>query len=167
MSKKWLIDAYNLMHKIPPISRLLRRDSFKAREYLVDAISTLCISKNKTAHLIFDGPPGPRSEKRTKVSTAYSHNQKADDLIIRLISKKDAAKKWIVVTDDNEILQKARYFQVEYLSATEFKKNLHFPSVTSSSLKKKPLQKRPDVIVSDKEVDQMLLYYKLKKKDGK
>ncbi len=31
----------------------------------------------------------------------------------------------------------------------------------------KPLQKKPDVIVSDKEVDEMLLFYKLKKQNDK
>lgn len=167
MSENWLIDAYNLMHKIPKLSRILQRNPYQAQEYLVDTISALCVTVNKSAHLVFDGAPGPLPIKRARVSTAYSRNKKADDLIIRQISKKDAARKWIVVTDDNEILQKARFYQVGYLSASEFAKSLHFPSGKSSELMEKPLQKKPDVIVSDKEVDQMLLYYKLKKKDGK
>ncbi len=168
MSKKWLIDAYNLMHKIPVIARSLPGNPFEARRYLVDALSVFCLNENRTAHLVFDGAAGSENIKRKALSVSYSHNKKADDLIISLLSKKDASKKWIVVTDDNEILQKARFYHVESQSSSDFGKRLHLsPATTKSPTKNKPLQKKPDVIVSDNEVDEMLLFYKLKKQNDK
>lgn len=167
MPKKWLIDAYNLMHKIPPISRLLENNPGEARRYLMDALSVFCQNNSRTAHVVFDGAAGSENIKRKNLSIAYSHNKKADDLIISLLSKKNAQKKWIVITDDNEILQKARIYGVENQSSSGFAKRLNLQQKQPSKSRPKPLQKNSDVIVSDKEVDEMLLFYKLKNRDDK
>lgn len=168
MSKKWLIDAYNLMHKIPRISRKLQTNVDEARFLMAEKISRLCVEQKKSAALIFDGAPGNTQIKVKRVSIFYSFSKKADDLIIARLNKKEASKHWILVTDDQELIQHAHRNGVKILKASAFIKTTKRKSIKKSDNKgTQNYSVHSDVIVSQKEVDEMLLFYKLKREHDK
>jgi predicted RNA-binding protein with PIN domain len=116
----YIIDGYNLMHKIPGLINL---ELHQAREELLDLIKVynLC-GKNKVT-VVFDG----RSDvvaphHKTKFIVLFSEGESADSLIIRLASKMDNPKNVRVVTDDKSIARKIRQSDARHLSIANFLK---------------------------------------------
>jgi len=166
MQKKWLIDGNNLMHKIPGISSKISKNSDEARFLLVEMIHRFCSKEGRNARIIFDGPKGSTPISFKHISIGYSRDKKADDIIIKQLNKKDARQRWIVVTDDREIVSQAKIKGVNTLSINVFKKNLSgFQKGSAKSNKQQPIEKGSNIIVSDAEVNEMLLFYKLKESD--
>lgn len=166
MQKQWLIDGNNLMHKFTDISAKLSHHPDEARFLLAEKINRLCNDKGKKARIVFDGSKStiPISFKNIKIS--YSHGKKADDIIIKRIKGKDASKRWIVVTDDREIISKARLHGVKTLSLSAFINEFRGKSGKGAKNQlNKPIEKGSNIIVSDAEVNEMLLFYKLKDSD--
>ncbi|HKJ45324.1 MAG TPA: NYN domain-containing protein [Balneolales bacterium] len=167
MKKQWLIDGNNLMHQLPDLSGKNLNSSDENRFQVANKVNHACRIKNTQAKIIYDGPKGSIPINFKKISVVYSNDRKADELIFRHIEKKDANLRWIVVTDDREIISRAKKFGVNVLSIKAFRNFL-----TSNSGKStlhgnvnKPLEKRSNFIVSDKEVDNMLLLYKFRESD--
>jgi rRNA-processing protein FCF1 len=167
MKKQWLIDGNNLMHQLPDLSDKSRSSSDENRFLVAEKVNQACRIKNTRAKIIYDGPKASIQINFKKISVVYSNDRKADELIFRHIEKKDARLRWIVVTDDREIISRAKKFGVDKLSIKIFRNFLINNSGKSelNSNKNKPIEKRSDFIVSDKEVDDMLLLYKFRESD--
>jgi rRNA-processing protein FCF1 len=167
MKKQWLIDGNNLMHQLPELSGKSLNNSDENRFLVAEKVNQACRMQNIRAKIIYDGPKGSIQINFKNISVVYSKDRKADELIFRHIEKKDANLRWIVVTDDREIISRAKKFGVDILSIKVFRNLMIKKSGNSklSSNRNKPLEKRSNFIVSDKEVDDMLLLYKFRESD--
>jgi predicted RNA-binding protein with PIN domain len=122
MSLYYLIDGYNLMHKIPELEGL---SLHQARENLLEIIkvNNLC-GKNKVT-VVFDGrhdvvaPP-----HQTNFIVLFSEGESADNLIVRLVSKMNNPKSIRVVTDDKAIATCIRNLDAKHISTAGFLKRI-------------------------------------------
>jgi predicted RNA-binding protein with PIN domain len=120
MGLYYIIDGYNLMHKIP---RLINLELHQAREELLELIkvNNLC-GKNKVT-VVFDGRSDVVSpHHKTEHIVLFSEGESADSLIVRLASKMDNPKNIRVVTDDKSIIIKIRQLDARHLSIADFVK---------------------------------------------
>lgn len=163
MGTHWLIDGNNLLHQVQSLKASAPRHAIAPLAQLAELVDDFCRRQNRRAHLLFDGPVRKLPGSYTRISVSFSKNRSADEQIIRRIRKKGAAKRWVVVTDDREILDAARKSGVKTEAASAFRQRM-MPRTgrkKSSNSPGKP-EKRPDFKVSDREVDHMLLLYKLR-----
>ncbi|MDP8261657.1 MAG: NYN domain-containing protein [Candidatus Kappaea frigidicola] len=122
MSLFYVIDGYNLMHKVLELEGLSLQ---QARENLLELIkvNNLC-GKNKVT-VVFDGrldvvaPP-----HQTNFIVLFSEGESADSLIIRLVSKMDNPKSIKVVTDDKAIITRVRNLNAKHVSTAGFLKKM-------------------------------------------
>lgn len=163
MAKRWLIDGNNLLHQVRSLKASAPSHAIAPLAQLAELIDDFCRRQNGRAHLLFDGPARKLPGSYARISVSFSKHQSADEQIIRRIRKAGAAKRWVVVTDDREILDAARKSGVKTETASGFRQRLIPPSgqKTGPKYSGKP-EKRHDFKVSDQEVDHMLLLYKLR-----
>jgi len=122
MSLYYVIDGYNLMHKIAELEGLSLQ---QARENLLEIVkvNNLC-GKNKVT-VVFDGredvvaPP-----HQTNFIVLFSEGETADSLIIRLVSKMNNPKSIRVVTDDKAIIRSIRNLNAKNVSIAGFLKKM-------------------------------------------
>ena len=98
-----LIDGNNLMHTLPAGSR----SRAGVRKLTLDRIR----HERVRVYLVFDGPaPDNRStgEELGQLSIVFSGQRSADDVIMKRIPRGGSAADWTVITNDRELLQRAR-----------------------------------------------------------
>lgn len=165
MTPKWLIDAYNLMHLIPSIADHLDHNPGESYGLLAGLVEEYCRKKGSRARLIIDGYPQAVNGHFPHVSLSYSKSKTADEYIYKQIQKDNAARQWIVVSNDREILDEARKMGIQTVRSSQFKQQITAQKrKASSGNRSRPVEKQPDVKVSDKEVERMLKFYKLRDK---
>ncbi len=120
----YVIDGYNLAHKIPEVARFLKKkDFYSAIDRLVHIVqSRLNVRRNRVI-IVFDGKKGV---------FAYPHNtyaveirfsrkpQEADDVIRELLRHQSDTSNWIVISSDNEILKTARDLGAHFIRSESF-----------------------------------------------
>ncbi|MDF3821237.1 NYN domain-containing protein [Leptospira sp. 96542] len=125
-NERILIDGMNLMYKFPDLAfclgeyRLLdARTGLLA--YLADHFKD---SKNTSVLVFFDGKKDQTSDCYSEdiggLSIHYSHDKKADELIIGYLSFTPMPSQCLVVTSDKEILNFARRLRVRRKTSEEF-----------------------------------------------
>ena len=165
MSPNWLIDAYNLMHLIPSIADHLDHNRGECYGLLAGLVEDYCKKNGTRARLVIDGYPQAVNGHFPHVSLSYSKSKTADEYIYKQIQKGNAARQWIVVSNDREILDEARKQGIQTVQSSQFKQQITAKKrKTSSNGHIKPIEKQADVKVSDKEVKRMLKFYKLRDK---
>lgn len=114
---QFIIDGYNLVHKIPkikdssvPCSELL---SFLHKNKLTGSL------KNQVL-VVFDGGKPPYQINNFHYKILFSYEKSADDLIIDKIKQLKNKKQIIVVTDDRELRYRAKSLQAQTSSVHEF-----------------------------------------------
>lgn len=120
MQKKWLIDAHNVMHKIPDLSRQLKLNAFVAISAFCDQIEIKCAKEGMRACLVFDGVPQLLSHKKPSLEVLFSRERTADEVIFSMLKKTGASRQWILVSDDREIRQRAFYYSVDIVRTHDF-----------------------------------------------
>lgn len=120
MSKSWLIDAHNLLHQFPSLLRAYERDRREGVEQLALLVEQHCERHGYKAELIFDGHPVHTTLHSQWCSIAFSRDQTADERIRKLLFRTNARRRWIVVSDDNEILGTAENLGVPARKASSF-----------------------------------------------
>ncbi len=121
----YILDAYNLIHKIRRFDKALDRNLQTAREALITFCSQWAEKRGDVSEiiLVFDG----RSEFRDlnhpaapKVRLVFSETgEDADERIITVLEDLGNKRK-CVVSDDNFVRNQARSHQTPSLSAAEF-----------------------------------------------
>jgi predicted RNA-binding protein with PIN domain len=121
MALHYILDGYNIVHKIPSFRRSSAQES---RDRLIRYLQTRRPQgsiKNKVT-VVFDGttdvidyPQGSSS-----VNVVFSHSVTADDHIVRLVERSSNPKIVIVVSDDRELQQRARLLDARILSVADF-----------------------------------------------
>jgi len=98
-----LVDGNNLLHRLPSG----RRSRSEVRRLSLD----LARREGVRITVVFDGPPpsgSPGRESLGNVSIVYSDAVSADDAIIRRVPPPPRAADWVVVSDDRELVRRAR-----------------------------------------------------------
>lgn len=117
----YLIDAFNLIHKIEPIL-----DSATPHSNLVRYImaNRLTGSRANKVVVVFDGhePKGQLIECPFEI--AFSKNRTADDVIKEKVSAAKNKRQIIVVSDDNSVCNHARGEGAKVLGTLEFLKHV-------------------------------------------
>ncbi len=114
----YLIDAFNLFHKIPALKSATLPHS-ELIQYIIRGKFTG--SPNNKVTIVFDGYEGDHvSGGGYKI--LYSGGRKADDIIKEIIARSSKNRQLVVVSDDNEIISSARLEGVSIQSTKEFLK---------------------------------------------
>jgi predicted RNA-binding protein with PIN domain len=121
-----IIDAYNVIYRVPSLRAHLRENVDKAREVLVRYCLEWKMRRNDVSlfQIVFDGSPSGSSSstfRARNVQVLYpALGETADDRIIALLRGADEGTEYVVVSDDNEIRDVARAQRAEVLAVREF-----------------------------------------------
>ncbi|TVQ11696.1 MAG: hypothetical protein EA364_09960 [Balneolaceae bacterium] len=161
MRKRRLIDAHNVMHKIGAVASRLPENHSDAYSHFVAIVSQICLHDGIGATLVFDGPKVALNRSGGNITIQFSHPHSADEHIRSAIRQKGARGKWIVITDDQEILDDCRYAGVAAQRASEFIRLLTVDQGKSrtENLSQDPGE-NPEAKVNPAEVDEMLRLFK-------
>jgi hypothetical protein len=115
----YIIDAFNLAHKIPSI-----RDSSTPHRDLVHYIKSnkLTGSRNNQVTLVFDGYPDLNNPPAREYKIFYSQDRSADSLIIKLASNSKNKSETVIVSDDRELRDFAKKSGARSCRIAEFLK---------------------------------------------
>ncbi len=150
----YLIDGHNLIPKIPGLNLRQMDDEMD----LIGILQSFCSAKQKDAIVFFDGAPpgydGTRSYGRVKA--VFVRQGKTADSAIReyLHQLGKAAKNWIVITSDRQILSEARIMGAGMLSSSAFSQQL----VTASSARPASKKGNEPMLSEDELKDWMTLF---------
>ena len=124
----YILDAYNIIHKMRRLETALDTDLRTAREALTNLCADLAQARGDITSMIivFDG----RSEWRDlpkksteKIRLVFSEtNEDADDRIAALLKKSPEKPERCVVSDDNSVRNHARAYRARVMSVAEFEK---------------------------------------------
>lgn len=119
-TRRWLIDAFNLMHQLPGYKKKLDSNHVGAMQEFCQVMAEACRRNKRQAQLVFDGIDQHLTGSYARVQYQYGNGRTADELIIEMMQQPDAHRRWIVVTDDREIRAKAFYHKVEIFRCGDF-----------------------------------------------
>lgn len=118
--RRWLIDAFNLMHQLPDIKPKLDGQHIAAMQEFCQLMAGACERHKRQARIIFDGIDQHLTGSYARVQYSYGNGRTADELIIEMMQHPQASKRWLVITDDREIRAKAFYHHVEIMRCGDF-----------------------------------------------
>lgn len=135
----YILDAYNVIHKIKALEAALSRDLRAAREALIAFCQALLQRRGDISKmvLVFDGKtefndlshPAP-----PKIQLIFSNTgEPADERIVEVLEKLGKNARKCVVSDDNFVRNQARAYQAPVMSVAEFEK-LGRPPGTNAAL---------------------------------
>ena len=158
----YILDAYNVIHKIPRLEALLEKDLRSARDGLMELCGRIALSRGDIEKmvLVFDGKtefrdllqPSPQ-----KIELVFSDTgEEADERIGTVL--KDLAEKVrkCVVSDDNFVRNQARAHKAGSLSVREFEKLLQ----SRDAKKRDPGASSRAFSISPEAADQITQAYK-------
>lgn len=121
-----LVDGMNLIYKFPELAFFLGEYRLQeARAGLLQKLNQFYQNqKNKEILVFFDGKKDMisdcYSEEMNGLSIHYSHEKKADELIIGYLSQYPVPAQCLVITSDKEIINFARRIRAKRITSEEF-----------------------------------------------
>ncbi len=122
----FVLDAYNAIHKIPTLERLLDKSLQAARDGLVTRSSRLISGRGGITKiiLVFDGKSDFRdlpNAAPSKIQIVFSETgETADERIGEILEGLSGNKNIQVVSDDNSVRNHARAYAVQTISVAQF-----------------------------------------------
>ena len=155
----YILDAYNVIHKIRGLDRALDKDLRAAREALVALCAGYASGRGDVSKiiLVFDGKTefhGLPNPAPSKIKIIFSDTgEDADERIILVLEELSKQPRKCVVSDDNFVRNQARAHQTPVMSVAEFEtkvRGLKKPKAggTSSSEKSRLPQNLADQITA-------------------
>lgn len=127
MKKKiMIVDGYNVIHRIPELSKRLSNSLESAREGLISYCKKWRMTRRDISEccVVFDGDSsvlGARSQVARGVRVVCTKTKEsADDRILNLIEQGHGAGEYVVVSDDNKVCQGSRRLDAKVISVSEF-----------------------------------------------
>ncbi len=125
MNPEYIIDAYNLIHKIPKFKNAMTHSLEHSRNLLISFIKAYQSTKKIKITLVFDGDNigyvDKTSQSTSRLKIIYSNSpEKADPLIKRLISKAENKKSLTLVSADNDLIDFCKKLGAKVLSPDLF-----------------------------------------------
>ena len=133
----YILDAYNVIHKIPALENLLDRNLRQARDGLVSLCSRL-LARHAGLQiiLVFDGKSAYRDLSQPtppKIKIVFSETpETADEKIVEILEGLSREKDKCVVSDDNFVRNHAKAYAARAVSVAEFERLTH-PTQTRAS----------------------------------
>jgi len=119
----YIIDGYNLGHKIPSASNWLKKgETEKAIPIILNHIQAMLLRSGEII-VVFDGKSGvfPAAQYSSRIRVKFSRKpQTADDIIRTFIRNQAHPENWTVISSDNEIIYTARDMGAKVQSAKQF-----------------------------------------------
>jgi predicted RNA-binding protein with PIN domain len=148
MTNKIIIDAWNVIWKIPSLSRHIPNKLEDVRSKFNMIIKNYYSGKNVDYRIVYDGQPfmfSGAQKQNSKVS--FSRNpEKADDLIIKLIEKQQLPRDWTVITSDRHLTHRAKNIGAHILSSESFIQKINkYRIEKKKSGKSDPQVKKEDI----------------------
>jgi len=151
----YILDAYNVIHKIPGLEARLDRDLRGAREALVMLCQQLLDKRRDIRRIIivFDGRTEFHhlpSVQPPKIRIEYSDTEeKADERIVRILEQHEAVAAKAVVSDDNFVRNQARAYHTRVIPVAEFQAmTVKSPSSKPGKRRAAPEEKLPPSLAS-------------------
>ncbi len=149
MTNKIIIDAWNVIWKIPELAALIPERLEQVRSHFNQIIRNYYYNKNVTYKIIYDGQPLIYSQReKDNPNVSFSRNpEKADDLIIKFLSNQSSSAQWTVITSDRYLSHRVRNLGAHIASAESFlaKIKKYEDKRTSSDKRENPQIKKDDI----------------------
>lgn len=123
MTNKIIIDAWNVIWKIPEISMLIPNDLALARTKFNLLIKNYFQNKKTVYKIIYDGQPGIISSKYEfkGQDIQFSKNpESADQKILSFLKNQKNPSQWTIISSDRELSGRAKNIGVMVISSEEF-----------------------------------------------
>jgi predicted RNA-binding protein with PIN domain len=124
----YIIDGYNVIHKIPDIKELMETDLQSAREKFVFLLDNYFSAKNILVYLVFDGCNDISTfniHSTPRIRVLFSkRNQKADILIKILTDERKNKALTTVVSSDHEVYQYGKVSRCKVMKSEDFIKKI-------------------------------------------
>lgn len=136
--KIYLIDGYNLIHRLPDLRAEMARGLEAARRRLESKCLPLqSLSDVRAVYIIYDGQGEGYQKRSSKLGVIYtSRKQSADSRILELVrSAEESGDEIIVVSDDREITWHGRGLGARACACAELESLL---SKTASGTRSRP-----------------------------
>jgi len=153
MTNKILIDAWNVIWKIPSLSLLIPEKLEQARSKFNMIIKNYYYGKNVDYRIIYDGQPlGYLEDQNQDQRVSFSHNpEKADDVIIKFLKKQPTPKNWTVITSDRKLSHQAKNIGAQTLQTESY-----IAKIIRSDIKEKVPGKETDPQVKKEDISYWL-----------
>lgn len=112
----YIIDGYNLLHKIPVLKNSITPCRDLIRYIKKDKLTG---SKNNKVIVVFDGST-PDNLMESDFEVIFSYDKSADEIIKKKIEKFEIKSQVVVVSDDREIRDAAKRARAVSLRTFEF-----------------------------------------------
>jgi predicted RNA-binding protein with PIN domain len=122
MTNKIIIDAWNVIWKMPSLSTLIPDKLEQVRTKFNMMIKNYYLNKNVTFKIIYDGQPQIYSEdQKQNPNVTFSRNpEKADDVIVKFLNNQSDPKQWTVITSDRYLSHRAKNAGAQIASTESF-----------------------------------------------
>jgi len=122
MTNRIIIDAWNVIWRIPSLSPLIPEKLEQVRSKFNMIIKNHYVRKNVEYKIVYDGQPHiyPVDQKQNSKVSFSSNPEKADDLIIKFLKKQSSPKLWTVITSDRYLSHQAKNLGAHILSTEIF-----------------------------------------------
>ncbi len=119
MKNNYLIDGNNIIHKMPKLTKLAKKNEQDTREKLTFLLDRYFINKNISCTVYFDGFP-KEAIKTSKVKIQYSNSKTADELIRNDIEGAKNPKLFTIVSSDLGITNLAKVCSCKIIKSEDF-----------------------------------------------
>ena len=122
----YILDGYNLIHRVPRWRKQLDISLERARESLLAYCRNWTTTRGDAwlFYVVFDGDcgiTGGGTYGGRGIRVVYSrHGESADDRILKIIHENGDGFKYVVVSDDRYVFGNARRLEADIMSASEF-----------------------------------------------
>jgi predicted RNA-binding protein with PIN domain len=122
MTNKIIIDAWNVIWKMPALAELIPERLGQVRSQFNMIIKNYYYNKNVIYKIIYDGQPLIYSHtKKDNPNVSFSRNpEKADDLIIKYVNNQSNPAQWTVITSDRYLAHRVKNSGAYIASAESF-----------------------------------------------
>ena len=153
MTNKIVIDAWNVIWKMPSLSVLIPSQLEQARSKFNIIIKNYYVNKNVTYKIVYDGQRLIYSSgHKQDPNVSYSRNpEKADDVIIMFLKKQSSPKEWTVITSDRYLSHRVRNVGAQIESSEFF-----ITKIDKSIINQKKTENRSDPRVNEEDISYWL-----------
>lgn len=122
MTDKIIIDAWNVIWKIPSLSNLIPEKLEQVRSKFNLMINNHYHNRNVSFKIVYDGQPLIYSDnqKQNKNVTFSKNPEKADDVIVNFLKKQSTPSQWTVITSDHYLAHRAKNTGAKIISSESF-----------------------------------------------
>lgn len=149
MGPRYLIDGYNLLHRLPGLARLVETDIEGARDRLVRMLAAFRARKRIRVTVVFDGrmsAGGPATDHTLGVEKVFAGPLSADERIVQMIRRSRQPRAWVVVSSDRWVKENASDHGARTISSERFAELVTAaPTPSTMSVDGKPEMSQQDV----------------------